>query len=108
MNIGENIRKYRKALGLTQIQLAEKLGTTQFVITNYERGTNNPLTSSLPDIAKALGVSIDQLFGFGAPAELKSGVKKSSREGKLLAAFQKLTPAQQRLILQQVEALAGE
>lgn len=109
MPLGMNIRKYRKALGLTQTELAAILGTSQYVITNYERGTNNPLASSLPQIAKALGVSIDQLFGFESTSHQdKPEPKKSSREGKLIEAFKKLKPAQQRVIVQQAQALARE
>jgi len=104
-----NIRKYRKALGLTQTELAQKLGTSQYVITNYERGTNNPLASSLPEIARILGVTIDQLFGYdSSSAQEKASPKKSSREGKLIEAFKKLKPAQQRVIVQQAQALARE
>lgn len=40
--VGQNIRKYRMALGLTQIDLAKKLGLTQALITNYERGLHTP------------------------------------------------------------------
>ena len=36
MSIGENIKKLRKDRGLTQVQLADQLRTTQKVITDYE------------------------------------------------------------------------
>ena len=106
MDIGKNIRKYRKELGLTQTELAEKLNTSQYVITNYERGSNNPLATSIPEIAKALNVPIAALFG--EDVEIKEKVvKKSTREGKLFEAFKKLKATQQRVIVQQAEALAN-
>lgn len=106
MTIGNNIRKYRKELGLTQTELAEKLGTTQYVITNYERGTNNPLSTSIPEIAKALNITIAALYGEEEIEIKEKTLKKSSREGKLLDAFKKLKPAQQRVVVQQTEAFA--
>jgi len=52
-----------KAKGLTQAELAEKLGTAQYVITNYERGERRPSADMLPDIAKALEVPLGALYG---------------------------------------------
>lgn len=37
-NIGANIRKYRRARGLTQSELAERIGLTQSAIGKYESG----------------------------------------------------------------------
>jgi transcriptional regulator with XRE-family HTH domain len=104
--IGENIRKLRKAKGLTQTELAEKLGTTQFVITNYERGRNNPTTAKMPEIAKALGVTLEELYGLkGAerPAEEKGSSKR--REIQLQKIFSELPPVKQRAVLEHAKGL---
>jgi transcriptional regulator with XRE-family HTH domain len=61
--IGENIRKFQKAKSLMQTELAEKLGTTHFVITNLVRSRNNPTGAKLPDIAKALDLPLEALWG---------------------------------------------
>ena len=109
VTIGENIRKYRKAKGLTQSELGKKLGTTQFVITNYERGRNNPTAAKLPDIAKALGVPLEALYGINgteAPPEKKgSGTR---REAEIQKIFRELPPAKQRAVLEHAKGLRKE
>jgi transcriptional regulator with XRE-family HTH domain len=104
--IGESIRKYRKAKGLTQTELAKKLGTSQYVLTNYERGVNNPTAAKMPEIAKALGVTLDQLYGLKSeevPLEKTGSVKR--REIQLQKVFGELPPAKQRAVLEHAKGL---
>ena len=42
MNIENTIKQIRKNLGLTQIELAEKIGSNRFNIANYETGRAIP------------------------------------------------------------------
>ena len=42
MTIGETIKQIRKNLGLTQLALAEKIGSNRFNIANYETGRAIP------------------------------------------------------------------
>ncbi len=105
--LSQNIRKYRKALGLTQAELAEKLGLTQALITNYERGLHNPPTAKLPDMAKALGVGVEKLYGLGGE-ESKAVEKRSSvkrREVQIQKIFGELSPTDQRALLKQAKGL---
>ena len=106
MKLGENIRKYRKAKGLTQAELAEMLGTAQYVITNYERGLRKPAADKLPEIANALGVHLDALYGINgkdAPAEKRgSGTR---REAEIQKIFRDLPPAKQRAVLEHAKGL---
>ena len=60
--IGENISAYRKAKGYTQEQLGELVGVSGQAVSKWEKG-GVPDTYLLPTISKALGVSIDALFG---------------------------------------------
>lgn len=58
----QNLKICRKNLGLTQAQLALRIGRTQQTINNWEGGINDP---SLEDIARLtiiFGISIDQFF----------------------------------------------
>jgi transcriptional regulator with XRE-family HTH domain len=105
MTLGENIKKYRKAIGLTQVELAHVLGTTQKVITNYECGLNNPLAAAIPDIANALGISIDELYGTTELKPALENVPQTSREKKMLSVFKTLEAGEQRAILKQAEGL---
>lgn len=62
MSIGNNIRKYRKAAGLTQKDVAKQLFVTKETIGNYEREfTMIPITLLKP-MAKALNVSVEALL----------------------------------------------
>ncbi len=59
--VGENIRRYRKAQGLSVVRLAEKVGMTEGAIRHYESGIRTPGDEQLEGIAKALGVSTRML-----------------------------------------------
>ena len=58
MTLGERIRSLRKARGMTQQELADKLHTTKQTIGKYEQGivTNLPL-SRISELAQALSIT---------------------------------------------------
>jgi putative transcriptional regulator len=58
------IREYRKIKGITQQQLAERVGVRRETIVHLERGAYNPSLLLAHDIAETLGVSIENLFIF--------------------------------------------
>lgn len=62
INMGENIRKYRKNMDLTQEQLAEKLGTTVQSVSRWECGSTYPDMEMLPAIASVFQVTVNDLF----------------------------------------------
>lgn len=62
MKLGNNIKKYRNERSMTQEQLACQLSVSAQAISKWERGENMPDAEMLPQIADALGVSIDTLF----------------------------------------------
>ncbi len=107
VSIAESIRKYRKAKGLTQTQLAEKLSTTQHVITNYERGLRRPPSDKIPTIAKALGVSLEELYGMEGRAATMEEPRKAPnrRAAQMQKIFEGLPPADQRALLKQAKGL---
>ncbi len=51
----------RKAVGLTQEQLAERLGVERTTVVRWERGGTEPLPWLRPKLAHALGVSADRI-----------------------------------------------
>ena len=53
----------RKALGLTQEGLAQKLGVTNQAVSKWESGQSCPDLALLPRIADLFGITIDELFG---------------------------------------------
>ena len=60
--IGKNIKRLRRELGLTQVELARRLGVTCQAISKWETQANSPDIALIPKIAGVLGVSIDELF----------------------------------------------
>lgn len=60
--IGENIKKYRTAKGITQEQLGQLVGVTTQAVSKWERG-GTPDAEILPSLSQVLEVSIDALFG---------------------------------------------
>ena len=62
--LAKNIRVYRKSLGLTQEQLAERLGITLGTVSKWERGSSEPDLSYIMDLAECFHVSVDALVGF--------------------------------------------
>lgn len=56
--IGANLRAARNGAGLTQRQLAERIGTDSFQVSRWERGANRPQDATLAALADALGVDL--------------------------------------------------
>lgn len=63
MTIGENIKKYRKAKGFTQKELAESVGVAAITIQQYERNVREPKMDTVVRLAQALGISVADLYG---------------------------------------------
>lgn len=64
MTIGERIRAARKKAGLTQMELADKMGVTEPAIRAIEIRTKSPRVDTIERIASALGVSPAWLCGW--------------------------------------------
>ena len=58
---GEKIREGRANLGITQTELAEKIGVTLRTISKYEKQGVMPRGANLQKLAEVLGVSIAYL-----------------------------------------------
>jgi len=100
--VGRRITALRQAKGLTQRQLADKLGQPQSNIAYWERRAPAPPGEVLPDLARILGVSIDVLLGV-RPIKQKPNVAK----GQLQQVFEqasKLPRRQQMKVVEFVEA----
>ena len=62
MEIGNKIKQLRYKAGLTQEQLATKLGISAQSVSKWETATTMPDITLLPSLASELGVTIDELF----------------------------------------------
>jgi transcriptional regulator with XRE-family HTH domain len=100
-NFGERLAKLRKAAGFTQKELGDEIGVSRRMITYYESQSAHPPTHVLPAIAKALGLSTDELLGVKAVKK-----KKPSQDTRLQRRFQqieKLPAKDKRQLIQLID-----
>lgn len=60
--LGKMIASFRKENGMTQLELADKMGVTDKAVSKWERDLSCPDINSLPKLAEIFGVSVDQLI----------------------------------------------
>ncbi|NCU28355.1 MAG: XRE family transcriptional regulator [Candidatus Moranbacteria bacterium] len=60
--LGENLKKLRIKKDISQIELARMLSVDRSFVSNIENGKNNPTLSTITNLAKALGVSTNELL----------------------------------------------
>jgi transcriptional regulator with XRE-family HTH domain len=61
--IGANIAAFRRQMGITQAELAEKLNYTDKAVSKWERGESVPDVMTLVQVAELFSVSLDELTG---------------------------------------------
>ena len=57
----KTIRALREAAGMTQLELAIRVGVTPVTVYNWERGRFEPKASQLRSLARVFGVSMDDI-----------------------------------------------
>ena len=67
--LGTMIAELRKQHGMTQLELAEKMGVTDKAVSKWERDLSCPDINSLPTLAEILGVSVEELMQIKKEAE---------------------------------------
>ena len=67
--LGTMIAELRKRHGMTQLELAEKMGVTDKAVSKWERDLSCPDINSLPGLAEILGVSVEELMQVKKQAE---------------------------------------
>jgi transcriptional regulator with XRE-family HTH domain len=86
--VGRNLRLWRIARGLSQSQLAKRLGVTFQQVQKYEIGGNRVSTGRLVKAAGILAVPVGALLhGTAEPSESLSGLISDSRSFRLAQAF---------------------
>ena len=73
--LGERLRELRKKAGLTQEELAERVGVHFISVSRWENGVDVPKTLKLKKLASALGVSEAELLNGPEEAAWKLEVK---------------------------------
>ena len=76
--LGKKLYELRKKHGLSQEELAERLGVSRQAVSKWECGESLPDTDNLITISKIYGVSLDELVGNTEP--LKQDISEDSSE----------------------------
>jgi transcriptional regulator with XRE-family HTH domain len=105
VRLGVRIAELRKSQDITQVEMAKTLGVSQQTINSYEVGRRRIPVSALSTLARALGVSLEELLG----EESAAAAKKRGPAPKLqqqMERIQHLPRAQQRFVIPDRELAA--
>lgn len=75
-SFGATISALRKEKGVTQLDLARKMGVTDKAVSKWERDLSFPDVASLPKLAEELGCTVDELL------EVKSAAQNNTSRSK--------------------------
>ena len=67
--LGKRIAYHRKRLGMTQEQLAQRVGVSAQAVSKWENNLSCPDITILPELASIFGISVDELLGRTPPKE---------------------------------------
>jgi transcriptional regulator with XRE-family HTH domain len=95
--IGKRLADIRRSRGVTQVEIAEKLGMTQALVSDYERGKLRLHGGLLVAFAKALRVSSDEILGLKDTNG--QGPFKDRRFLKRLQQIEKLSKREKQLLI---------
>ena len=107
MKLGTRIAELRKDSHITQVQLAEALGVSQPTINAYELGHRRVPVSTLPLLARTLGVSVEELIGEAqsAAARRRGPAPKIQQHLERISALPK---PRQRAVMEVLEAMLAQ
>ena len=96
----ERIRFFRERAGMEQKTLAKLIGVTGNAVSNWENGRGRPDINLLPDICRALNVTMYDLFDMEDP-----GIRYSAGEQIFLDQYKQLSPGHRMAVDQMVDTL---
>ncbi len=102
-SFAQRLVRIRKSSGLTQVELAKTSGISPRMVAHYETKIQNPAPDTVLRLAKALKVSVDELFG-NTPLP-KLDVPKSRKLFKKLIAVEGLPAHAQKTVIDLIEGL---
>jgi transcriptional regulator with XRE-family HTH domain len=99
--------KLRKEKGITQKELADLLGVTQPLVSNYETGELRLHGDLIVQLAKILGTTADELLGLEKSAK-EAGTIKNKRLLRKVKEIEKLPKRDQEALLRTIEAFLSK
>ena len=104
---GERLARLRKAKGLTQKELADLVGFSQRMMAHYEKHVKRPTPEKLGPIAKALGVTLEELLGI-ASVKRQPGAPKNAYLRRKLQQVENFAEEDQKAVLTVIDALTNK
>ena len=99
---GERLERLRKAAGYSLRELAADVGISHRMLVYYEKHSENPPAHLLPQLAKALGATADQMLGL--EKEKRNGRVRDTKLWRRFSQLEKLPPAERKPIVQVLDA----
>lgn len=93
MQLRDNLRMYRRRMGMTQQEVADRLGVSRTSYTKYETGVCEPGLEMVIQLAKMFGTDINTLFSDRpetAAVRDAAGEELSAEERDILLAYRSL------------------
>lgn len=101
LNIGENIRSFRRKMNLTQEQLADRLGVSFQSVSRWENGLTYPDMELLPALTGIFGISADELLGV-SEAKKEQAAEELLKELKELSEREDTSPERMIEIIREI------
>lgn len=100
-SIGRRLAQLRKERGHTQVELAEKIGIIQSLVSAYELDHLRLNSDMMIRFAQALKVSADEILGLKIPSD--NGVKPSRKVARRMKEIESLSREKQRTLLNTID-----
>jgi transcriptional regulator with XRE-family HTH domain len=99
--MGQRLARLRRERGMTQVELAERLGVAQPVVSDYERGELRLHGQLIVKLTQILGVSSEELLGLRASPS--NGSIKNRRLLRRLQEIDRLPRRDQQALLRTID-----
>jgi len=101
--LGQRIARLRKERGLTQKELAEKVGIIQVLVSDYEKGKLRLHAEMVVRFARALGIRADELLGLTSDVSEGTATKPDLKIMRRLNRIASLPPKEQKIMLKAID-----
>jgi len=108
--IAERVARLRREKGLTQVEMAELLGVSQSVVSDYERGALRLHGELIAKVAEILSVSADEILGLEAKhgASKAQGAATNRRLLRRIQQIDNLPKRDQEALLRTIDAFLSK
>jgi transcriptional regulator with XRE-family HTH domain len=104
IDLGQRIANDRKAMGLTQTQVATQLGISQQTLAHYEVGRLRIAVSTLVPLAEILNTTMDELLYINKAAKYRRRGPASKLQ-RQIDQVQQLPRAKQRFVMDMLDTV---